>query len=74
MPETSTAATAQPSGSRVQMWEKGEWVPSRARDGNFVNYLPQYEAVATGLGADEGELNALESRRVVDLLNRELSR
>ncbi|PON72937.1 Ubiquitin system component Cue [Parasponia andersonii] len=46
----------------------------RARGGgNFVNYLPQDEAVAAGLGADEGGLDPLESQRVVDLLNRELS-
>ncbi|XP_004290962.1 PREDICTED: activating signal cointegrator 1 complex subunit 2 isoform X1 [Fragaria vesca subsp. vesca] len=59
------------SSSRVRMGEKGEWVSTK---GNFVNYLPQDEAVAAGLGADEGGLDALESQRVVDLLNRELSR
>ncbi|GAA0164913.1 hypothetical protein LIER_20443 [Lithospermum erythrorhizon] len=37
--------------------------------GDFVNYLPQDEAVAVGRGADP-----VESQRVVDLLNRELSR
>ncbi|GKV20075.1 hypothetical protein SLEP1_g30247 [Rubroshorea leprosula] len=42
--------------------------------GNFVNYLPQDEAVAAGLGADEGGLDPVESQRVVDLSNRELSR
>ncbi|GLT77364.1 hypothetical protein SLA2020_489590 [Shorea laevis] len=42
--------------------------------GNFVNYLPQDEAVAAGFGADEGGLDAVESQRVVDLSNRELSR
>ncbi|XP_050124421.1 uncharacterized protein LOC126601716 isoform X1 [Malus sylvestris] len=73
-PETSPAASAPPSGSRVRMGEKGEWVPSRAQGGNFVSYLPQDEAVAAGLGANEGGLDALESQRVVDLLNRELSR
>ncbi|KAG9157338.1 hypothetical protein Leryth_004983 [Lithospermum erythrorhizon] len=36
---------------------------------DFVNYLPQDEAVAVGRGADP-----VESQRVVDLLNRELSR
>ncbi|XP_068330493.1 uncharacterized protein [Pyrus communis] len=73
-PETSPAASAPPSGSRIRMGEKGEWVPSRAQGGNFVSYLPQDEAVAAGLGANEGGLDALESQRVVDLLNRELSR
>ncbi|XP_009360565.2 activating signal cointegrator 1 complex subunit 2 isoform X2 [Pyrus x bretschneideri] len=73
-PETSPAASAPPSGSRLRMGEKGEWVPSRAQGGNFVSYLPQDEAVAAGLGANEGGLDALESQRVVDLLNRELSR
>ncbi|KAH9755780.1 CUE domain-containing protein [Citrus sinensis] len=42
--------------------------------GNFVNYLPHDEAVAAGLGADEGGLDPVESQRVVDLLNRELYR
>lgn len=42
--------------------------------GNFVNYLPQDEAVAAGLGAEEGGLDAVESQSVVDLLNRECSR
>lgn len=46
----------------------------RAQGGNFVNYLPQDEAVASGLGANEGGLDPVESQRVVDLLNRELSR
>lgn len=72
--ETATVAAAAPSASRVRMGEKGEWVSSRAHVGNFVNYLPQDEAVAAGLGADEGGLDALQSQRVVDLLNRELSR
>ncbi|CAN1274425.1 hypothetical protein LINPERPRIM_LOCUS15391 [Linum perenne] len=47
---------------------------SRIPGGRFVNYLPQDEAVATGLVAEEGGLDAVESQRVVDLLNRELSR
>lgn len=64
---TSSVASA----SRVRMGESGEYVSTK---GNFVNYLPQDEAVAAGLGADEGGLDALESQRVVDLLNRELSR
>lgn len=42
--------------------------------GNFVIYLPQDEAVAAGLGQEEGGLDPVESQRVVDLLNRELSR
>ncbi|WCJ35544.1 Ubiquitin system component Cue protein [Euphorbia peplus] len=57
---------------------KGESVSNRSRassaqvGGNFVNYLPQDEAVAAGLG--EGGLDPVESQRVVDLLNKELSR
>lgn len=39
-----------------------------------MNYLPQDEAVAAGLGADEGGLDPVESQRVVDHLNGELSR
>nr|GEV07537.1 hypothetical protein [Tanacetum cinerariifolium] len=42
--------------------------------GKFVNYLPQDEAVAAGLGFEEGGLDAVESQHVVDLLNRECSR
>ncbi|CAM9001469.1 unnamed protein product [Rhodiola kirilowii] len=59
------------SGSRVRKADDGDWVSS---SGNFVNYLPQDEAVAIGLGADEGGLDPVESQRVVDLLNRELSK
>ncbi|KAJ0982117.1 hypothetical protein J5N97_010372 [Dioscorea zingiberensis] len=39
----------------------------------FINYLPQDEAVASGLGADDGGVDAEESQRVVDILNEELS-
>ncbi|KAA8537847.1 hypothetical protein F0562_027573 [Nyssa sinensis] len=62
------------STSRVRMGENGEWVSGKIHGGNFVNYLPQDEAVAAGFGADEGGLDPVESQRVVDLLNRELSR
>ncbi|KVH92290.1 hypothetical protein Ccrd_005662 [Cynara cardunculus var. scolymus] len=41
--------------------------------GSFVNYLPQDEAVAAGLGAEEGGLDPVESQAVVDLLNTECS-
>lgn len=47
---------------------------SRGQNGNFVKYLPQDEAVAAGLGAEDGALDPLESQRVVDLLNTQLSR
>lgn len=59
--------------SRVQMRQNGDWVPSQIQSGNYVNFLPQDEAVAAGLGADEGGLDPVESKRVVDLLNMELS-
>ncbi|KAL8141098.1 hypothetical protein V2J09_007119 [Rumex salicifolius] len=63
------------SGSRVRLADNGDWVSNRDQgSGNFVNYLPQDEAVAAGLGAEDGGLDPLESQRVVDLLNRELSR
>ncbi|XP_074273289.1 uncharacterized protein LOC141596915 [Silene latifolia] len=58
-------------GSRVHLGENGDWLSNK---GNFVNYLPQDEAVAIGLAADQGGLDAVESQRVVDLLNRELAR
>lgn len=56
------------------MGGNGDWVSSRAQGGSFINYLPQDEAVAAGLGAEEGGLDPVDSQRVVDLLNRELSR
>lgn len=63
-------------GSRIRMGENGDWVRGQGRGGggSFVNYLPQDEAVAIGLGAEEGGLDPIESQRVVDLLNRELCR
>lgn len=60
--------------SRVKLGDSGNWIPSKINGGNFVNYLPQDEAVAAGLGVEQGGLDPLESQRVVDLLNRELSR
>ncbi|KAF3791108.1 Activating signal cointegrator 1 complex subunit 2 [Nymphaea thermarum] len=44
------------------------------RQVRFVNYLPQDEAVAIGLGAEDGGLDPVESQKVVDLMNEELSR
>lgn len=72
--------TGNSGASRGRIGDDGEWrVSSRAvagpqGGGNFVNYLPQDEAVAAGLGAEEGGLDPVESQRVVDLLNRELTR
>ncbi|KAF9621202.1 hypothetical protein IFM89_016696 [Coptis chinensis] len=60
--ETNASSSSATSASRVKF------------GGNFVNYLAQDEAVATGLGAEDGGLDPVESQRVVDLLNRELSR
>ncbi|GMJ02582.1 hypothetical protein like AT1G27752 [Hibiscus trionum] len=76
---TTAAVPGGSTGSRVRMGENGDWVPNTATsfslsNGNFVNYLPQDEAVAAGLSADDGGLDPVESQRVVDLLNRELSR
>ncbi|GMJ10577.1 hypothetical protein like AT1G27752 [Hibiscus trionum] len=78
----SNSTTSVPGGStssRIWMGENGDWVPNTATssslsNGNFVNYLPQDEAVAAGLSVDDGGLDPVESQRVVDLLNRELSR
>lgn len=75
----STASSGAASSSRVRMGDNKAWVSSRTAAGpqdvgNFINYLPQDEAVAAGLGAEEGGLDPVESQRVVDLLNRELSR
>uniref|UniRef100_A0A803MYS6 CUE domain-containing protein n=1 Tax=Chenopodium quinoa TaxID=63459 RepID=A0A803MYS6_CHEQI len=72
----SASSVAHFKGGRVQLGANGEWVSSsnNGGGGNFVNYLPQDEAVAVGLGAVQGGLDPLESQRVVDLLNRELAR
>ncbi|KAF2324274.1 hypothetical protein GH714_011535 [Hevea brasiliensis] len=75
----STANSGAASSSKVRMGDDEDWVSSgtaagRQDVGNFINYLPQDEAVAAGLGAKEGGLDPVESQRVVDLLNRELSR
>lgn len=70
----SKQSDAGASAIRVRKGENADWVSNRAPGGSFVNYLPQDEAVAAGLGADEGGLDPVESQRVVDLLNRELSR
>ena len=69
-----SSASVSSSTSRIHKGDNGEWVSNRTQGGNFVNYLPQDEAVAAGLRAEEGGLDAMESQRVVDLLNRELSR
>ena len=66
----AAAAAAATTTSR----ESKELVSRRAASGNFVNYLPQDEAVAAGLGPNEAGSDALLSQSVVDLLNRELSR
>ncbi|CAA0809046.1 Ubiquitin system component Cue protein [Striga hermonthica] len=63
-----------PPTSRDRMGEDGEWVSKAPVGGKFVVYLPQDDAVAAGLGPEEGGLDPVESQHVVDLLNRELSR
>lgn len=71
---SSAGSSAGEVRSRVRMGESGAWVSAAIPSGNFVDYLPQDEAVAAGLGADEGALDPVESQRVVDVLNRELCR
>ncbi|KAH0463920.1 hypothetical protein IEQ34_006706 [Dendrobium chrysotoxum] len=61
-----SSATAKPSTEN-----KGD---GRIVGSSFVRYLPQDEAVASGLGADAGGLDAVESQAVVDFLNDELCR
>ncbi|KAI4337045.1 hypothetical protein L6164_015503 [Bauhinia variegata] len=70
---SSRSVSASSGGAQV-VGDNGEWVSNITRGGNFLNYLPQDEAVAAGLGAVEGGLDPLESQRIVDVLNRELSR
>uniref|UniRef100_A0A1J3D217 Activating signal cointegrator 1 complex subunit 2 n=1 Tax=Noccaea caerulescens TaxID=107243 RepID=A0A1J3D217_NOCCA len=74
---TATPRGSTPGGSRVRMGDQGQWVPSKSPaqgGGSFVNYLPQDEAIAAGLGTEDGGLDPVESQGVVDLLNRELTR
>ncbi|EPS61490.1 hypothetical protein M569_13307, partial [Genlisea aurea] len=59
---------------RFRIGDNGESASKAAQSGNFVIYLPQDEAVAVGYGPEEGGLDPVESQRVVDLLNKELSR
>ncbi|KAJ0086787.1 hypothetical protein Patl1_08830 [Pistacia atlantica] len=70
--DVPTSSSATSSGSRAPTRDAA--ASAHTHSGNFVNYLPQDEAVAAGLSADEGGLDPVESQRVVDLLNRELSR
>ncbi|XP_010478129.1 PREDICTED: activating signal cointegrator 1 complex subunit 2-like isoform X1 [Camelina sativa] len=69
---TASSRVSASGGSRVRIGDQGQLVAQGG--GSFVNYLPQDEAVAAGLGSDDGGLDPVESQRVVDLLNRELSR
>lgn len=49
-------------------------VPAGAKtEGLFLPYLPQDDAVAAGLGAKDGGINASEAQEVVDQLNRQLA-
>ena len=72
--QSAAAAAASSSTGKVVSAENADSVSSRGEGGSFLNYLPQDEAVASGLGAQEGGLDPLESQRVVDLSNKELSR
>lgn len=61
----------------MRIGDQGQFVSSKTPaqgGGSFVNYLPQDEAVAAGLGPEDGGLDPVESQGVVDLLNRELAR
>ncbi|RZC66352.1 hypothetical protein C5167_010053 [Papaver somniferum] len=75
---SSSSSSASTSNSRVKIGDNGkDWVAKQsatATGGNYVLYLPQDEAVASGLGAEHGASDPVESQRAVDLLNRELSR
>ena len=71
--DSGAVASSAIAGNRLTR-KDGASVPNQTRSGNFVKYLPHDEAVASGLAADEGGLDPIESQRVVDLLNRELSR
>ncbi|KAE9458804.1 hypothetical protein C3L33_09313, partial [Rhododendron williamsianum] len=81
VPKTATSTPTQPHATNPTLSNSLRQSVTRPPDpaaassgGNFVNYLPQDEAVAAGLGAAEGGLDPVESQRVVDHLNGELSR
>ena len=69
-----SAAASSTSSGRVLSADNSDSVSRRGEGCSFLNYLPQDEAVASGLGAQEGALDPLESQRVVDIANKELSR
>lgn len=74
-PKPTLSASLRESGSGSGSGSSsGNPSGSDGGNGNFVKYLPQDEAVAAGLGAEDGGLDPIESQRVVDLLNSELSR
>ncbi|KAJ4837006.1 hypothetical protein Tsubulata_045183 [Turnera subulata] len=76
----AAAAAASSSSGRLRMGDGGEVVPSGKAaagqsGGKFVIYLPQDEAVAAGLGAEEGGLDPVESqRRIVSVAQVKASR
>lgn len=68
------SAASSSSTPRALSAENTDSVSCRGEGGSFFNYLPQDEAVASGLGSQEGGLDPMESQSVVDLANKELSR
>eukprot|EP01018_Ginkgo_biloba_P013504 Gb_29128 [translate_table: standard] len=64
----------QNDGSRRQVWRSGgsneKSLPKK--QGNYVKYLPQDDAVATGLGVEDGGIDVVETQGIADLLNQEL--
>lgn len=57
-----------------QVWRgsSGNGAKMSSDKGRFVKYLPQDDAVAAGLGVEDGGLNPEETQGVADLLNQEL--
>ncbi|XP_042383078.1 activating signal cointegrator 1 complex subunit 2-like [Zingiber officinale] len=78
-PSISTGGNLPPSLTTALRNSSSSSSGSRSKEkrgdgGNFIAYLPHDEAIACGLSADAGGLDAIESQMVVDLLNDELSR
>eukprot|EP00249_Psilotum_nudum_P024031 c29066_g1_i1 orf=845-3769(-) len=58
----------------LQNKDRKESSVSAQLEGAFVPYLPQDDAMAAGLVGHEGGVDAVETQRVADLLNEELSK
>eukprot|EP00250_Pteridium_aquilinum_P015084 c22365_g1_i1 orf=300-3116(-) len=76
---TAAVVVPSPSSSSSSLPPAAAPPPSSAhmyinRKGSLIPYLPHDDAVAAGLGADQGGIDAVETQHVADILNEELGR